>query len=150
MGKVDRQSRKWGSLPPTPDQLAKLAEASRALKPQPITENTESYRARSIKRRLSPQQIKQLVDRYEQGASITTLSREAGIARPTLRNLLRKAGVAPRRRGMTPEDEDKAISFYESGLTIYEVIDRVGYSYGVINRMLHKRGVKVRPRRHQG
>lgn len=150
VGRVDRQSRKWALLAPTPDQLAKLAKASRSIKGKPIPEKAEKYLARNLKRRLSPEQVEQLAKRYEKGETISALSSEFDISRPALRILLRGAGVSPRRRGMAPEDADRAIQLFESGLTIYEVIDQVGYSYGVINRMLHKRGVKVRPRRNQG
>lgn len=110
----------------------------------------EAASTRSLRRKLPPEVIDELVQRYKSGEFTTDLSREYGISKSGFLKLLRDEGVKLRKQPITPEDERRAVELYESGMTIYGVIERVGYSYGVINRMVHKRGVNVRPMRNQG
>lgn len=148
VGGVDTRSNKY-LLPPTPGDLENLAQRSRMAHSVTIPVECPQSPVRSLRRRLSPQEIEKVVTRYKAGQPITLLSQEYGISRPGLREILRDEGVAFRRRGMAPEEANRAVRLYESGLTIVQVVARVGYSYSVVCRMLHKRGVAVRPRRHQ-
>ncbi len=150
LGTVDRHSIKCQLPLLTPDQIANLAEVSRNLPPGTKPSEHAKSLTRSLQRRLSPTDTKELASRYEAGESVSELSRAYGISRPGIRKILNAQGVSLRERGMTQEDADRAIGLYKCGLTIMEIVDEVGYSYGVVNRMLHKREVTVRPRRHQG
>lgn len=82
--------------------------------------------------------------RYTAGEAIRTLSREYGVSRSGLCQLLRLKGVALREPGITPEDAEIAVRLYESGLTIRQVVENVGYSIGTIQRMLNEKGVVLR------
>jgi hypothetical protein len=101
---------------------------------------------RSLRRRLSPRQIEELVARYNAGEDTPALSRAYGISRGGLRKLLLAQGVSFRKQPMTPEDAGRAVRLYERGLTIKEVVTQVGYSFSTIRRMLHANGVAVRER----
>lgn len=101
---------------------------------------------RNLRRRLAPQTIAELVARYNAGANTPALSREYGISKTGLLELLHTEGVSLRRRSVTPEVADRAVRLYESGLTIDEVMEQVGYSYSTIQRMLHEKGVAMRPK----
>lgn len=149
-GNVNNQVNNRHLLPPTPGELEKLVKKLRKMQLPPVQDEATQANYHSLHRRLSPEDIQTLAKRYRAKESISSLSREYGISRPSLRSLLREAGVSPRRDRMTPKQADKAIKLYESGLTIMEVVAKVGFSYGVVNRMLHSRGVNVRPRRNQG
>lgn len=106
----------------------------------------EEPSVRRLRRRLSPQQIEEIIVRYNAGEDTPALSRAYGISRGGLRKLLLAEGVSFRKQPMTPEDANRAIQLYERGLTIAEVVDRVGYSFSTVRRMLHARGVVVRER----
>lgn len=101
---------------------------------------------RSLRRRLSPQETAELIARYGAGEASLALSKEYGISKYELLQLLRKEGVTLRKRAMTPEDAEHAARLYESGLTIDEVTEQIGYSYSTVRKMLHQSGVTMRPK----
>lgn len=99
---------------------------------------------RSLRRRLFAQAITEIVARYNAGENTPALSREYGISKTGLLQLLRVEGVTLRRRPMTHEDIEWAVRLYKSGLTIDEVVKQVGYSSSTIQRALHQKGVMMR------
>ena len=82
--------------------------------------------------------------RYTAGESIRALSREHGVSRGGLCQLLQSEGVALRGQGIALEDMERAVQLYEKGLTIRQVVDLIGYSYGTIRSTLHENGVAMR------
>ncbi len=82
--------------------------------------------------------------RYNAGEETPALSREYGISKSGLRQLLLAEGVSFRRQTITPEDAERAVRLYESDLTIKHVVGQVGYSFGAIRRTLHENGVAMR------
>ena len=80
-------------LPPTPNELAELAEKARAFnwsyQPAPQSRPT----ATRLRRRLSPETVKDLKRRYQAGEHTTALSKEYGISKSGLVSLLRSEGV---------------------------------------------------------
>lgn len=99
---------------------------------------------RSLRRRLSPQVIAELVARYDAGEHTPALSREYGISKTGFRELLQEEGVSMRKQAITPEGAVRAVQLYEGGMTITQVVQEVGYSYGTIRRVLHENGVAMR------
>lgn len=146
VGAVDRHSNKSLLSPPTPVELAKLAHQLRGMQTESVTAETQKASVRSLRRRLSPQQIKELVARYNAGEDTPALSRAYGISRGGLRKLLLAQCVSFRKQSMSVEDVEKAMRLYERGLTIGQVVEQVGYSFSTIRRMLHASGVSVRER----
>lgn len=144
--RVDKTSSKYHCLPLTPHELARLVKRAKAnkLEPNPMPKKKE-YVARNLRRRLGPETIQELVDRYDSGEDTPALAREYGVSTTGLRELLLKEGVEFRRQAITSEDADRAVELYESGLTIREVVTKIGYSLGTIRREFHRRGVPMRP-----
>jgi AraC-like DNA-binding protein len=105
---------------------------------------TQAVPHRSIRRRLSPQAIDELIARYTAGEATPALSREYGISASGLRDLLRAEGVSLRGHAMTVQDAERAVHLYEHGLTITEVVRHIGYSHGTIRTALRKHGVALR------
>lgn len=101
---------------------------------------------RSLRRRLAPQAIAELVARYNTGEGTPALSRAYSISKTGLRELLQAEGVSMRRQAITPEDAERAVRLYlyKDGLTITQVVGQVGYSFGTIRRVLHEYGVVMR------
>lgn len=130
---------------PSPGELANLALQSRVMQPGAASVEAQEVRVRSLRRRLAPQVIEELVARYIAGEDTPALSREYGISKTGLRELLQAEGVSMRRQAITPEDAERAVRLYERGLTITQVVERVGYSYGTVRRTLHEQGVAMRP-----
>lgn len=113
--------------------------------PEPSSVEPAHVPTRSLRRRLSPQAVKELVARYTAGESIRALSMEHGVSRSGLCQLLLGEGVVLRRlQGITLENTNKVVRLYESGLTIRQVVAQVGYSYGTIRMLLHQNAVDMR------
>lgn len=104
----------------------------------------EQTPVRSLRRRLAPQIIAELVERYNAGEQRPALSREYALSKSGLRKLLLAAGVTFRGHVLTPEDAAEAVRLYQDGLTIKQVVGEVGYSYGTIRTVLHEHGVAMR------
>lgn len=88
--------------------------------------------------------VEELVARYNSGADTPALSREFGISKTGLRQLLLAEGVVFRRQSITAEEAEQAVRLYASGLTIRQVAKQVGYPYESIRRALREKGVAMR------
>lgn len=141
---MDRHSNKSALLPPGLVELEKLAQQARTPPSGPALLESAGTPTRSLRRRLAPQVIEELIIRYTAGEAIRALSREYSVSRSGLRQLLQGEGVALRKQGITPEDAKNAVRLYETGLTITQVVERIGYSYYAIRTMLHEQGVALR------
>ncbi len=95
-----------------------------AKKPRPA----QRYR---LADRFTPEELDQLVTRYEAGETSTALAREYGIAKSTFLRLLVERGVGTRPRGLTPAKEGEILRLRKQGMIIREIAKRVGCSYDV-------------------
>ena len=95
-----------------------------AKKPRP----TQRYR---LTDRFTPEELDQLVTRYQAGETSTALAREYGIAKSTFLRLLAERGVGTRPRGLTPGKEEEILRLRKQGMIIREIAKRVGCSYDV-------------------
>jgi hypothetical protein len=141
---VDGHSNKSALIPPPLIDLERLAYQSRRLQSDDAPAKAGGGAMRSLRRRLSPQTIGELVVRYNGGEDSPALSREYGISKNGLRQLLLAEGVTLRRQPMTPRDAKRAVLLYESGMTVEQVVGQIGYSYSTIRKMLHVKGVAMR------
>ncbi len=144
MQPIDGHSNKSVLVPPNPNDVAKLAQLSRTATPQPPAKERQAAVPRSLRRRLSPQAIEELVARYHAGEETPALSRECGISASGVRELLRAEGVSLRGHAITVQDAERAVNLYLSGLTITQVVAHIGYSHGTIRTVLMKHGVAIR------
>lgn len=84
-------------LPPTPSELAELADKARAFNLTVHPAQTPRVPIRNLRRRLSPDMFNELVRRYQEGEHSTALSKEYGISKTGLLQLFRAEGVSLRR-----------------------------------------------------
>ena len=131
-------------MPPSPDEVMKLAQMSRRTQHEAIPKGKQAAPHRSLRRRLSPQTIEELVTRYAAGEKILALSRETGISDSGLRQLLLTEGVSLRGHAITVEDAETAVQLYERGMTVKQIMAQIGYSRGTIRTALRKHGVVTR------
>ena len=143
---VDRRSSNSTLLPPTPVELANLAQKAKSIKPAAFPAGDNDSPIRSLQRRLSPQKRAELVARYISGENTPALCIEYGISKCGLLHLLRKAGVTMRKQPVTLRDAKQAAMLYESGLSITEIVEQIGYSYSTVRKSLHESGVEMRPK----
>jgi site-specific DNA recombinase len=138
---TDGHSNKSPLSPPSPDEVVRLAQLSRRVHPETTFKRTQAAPSphRSLRRRLSPQTIEELVARYAAGEKILALSREFGISDSGLRQLLLAEGVSLRGHAITVEDAETAVQLHEYGLTVKQVVEQIGYSEGTIRKILRER-----------
>jgi AraC-like DNA-binding protein len=131
-------------MPPTPGEVAKLAQLSHTLILEAPSREKHAVPHRSPRRRLSPQAIEDLVARYTAGEKTPALSRAFGISESGVRDLLRADEVTLRGHAMTSEDAEQAVLLYARGLTITAVVAQIGYSHGTIRKVLSEHGIAIR------
>jgi AraC-like DNA-binding protein len=131
-------------MPPSNDEVAKLAELSRRTRTEDISRGKQTVPHRTLRRRLSPQTIEELATRYAAGEKILALSREFGISDTGLRQLLLAEGVSLRGHAMTVQDAEKAVQLHEHGLTVRQMVEQIGYSEGTIRKILREHSVATR------
>ncbi len=98
-------------------------------------------------RRLSAEEVRDLVAAREAGAQIKDLGKQFKIDRATVNNHLRRAGVEPRRwAGKTLSDERlrEAGQLYESGLSLRVVAEWVGVDKRYLSGALRGAGFVIR------
>lgn len=136
-------------LPPTPGEIAKLAELARLTPDRAIPSGTPTTRPRRLRRPLSAELVQKIIDQYQSGAAIKRLAREYEITRERLLEVFKAEGVTLRKPGLSPEHTQQAIRLYESGLTIPQVAAKLGYTDSVVHRFLRNEGVRLRDGRFQ-
>jgi transposase-like protein len=87
---------------------------------------TQRYR---LTDRFTPDELNQIVARYQAGETSTALARESGIAKSTFLRLLAERGVGTRPRGLTTATEGEILRLRKQGMIIREIAKRVGCSY---------------------
>ena len=88
-------------------------------------------------------EVTELVNRYQTGESVQSLSRAYGIHRATVTLHLERRGV-PRRgaaRKLTDQDVQQAAKFYEAGDSLVTVGKRFGVDGATVWREFHGAGV---------
>lgn len=132
-------------------EKVKQIKASAPVKSTPDPDLTDlSYDHNSIVKNLSqqqkhlkPEEIEQIVQRYQNGESTYDLAEAFDCHRSTIANNLRKQGV---KVSIEKIDLDEAIRLYESGWTTKQLADRYHISDNAVSRRLKKAGVKMRTR----
>lgn len=95
---------------------------------------------------LSPAQVDELVERYEQGVSPAELSERFGIYHRTVTAHLVRRSVPLRQRGLTTKQVPEAVRLYESGTTLVEIGLHFGVSQQAVRRAVAAEGIEIRPR----
>ncbi|GAA1755611.1 hypothetical protein GCM10009810_14240 [Nostocoides vanveenii] len=116
-------------------QLRQAAGAGSGQARPSANETTQVY---TLKQRLGPLVINQIVEDYARGTSSRTLAQAHGVSRHSVDVLVADSGVKQQAPKMTPEQQREAIGLYESGLSTARVGDRLGFSQSAIWLLLKR------------
>lgn len=143
---VDIHSSKSELVPLSPVELAKLAEQSHKDRSDHTSIVEPPIRPRSIKRRLTDKQRREIQERVDAGETKRALAKEYGVSETGIGEMLLNAKVEIRTTPTTEEDSDRAVVLYESGFSVRKIVVELRYSVGTIRRVLKSRGMKMRAR----
>ena len=87
-------------------------------------------------RRLTPDQLVELVAGYESGAQAKELATRLRIHRHTVAAVLERAGLQPRQRGLTPSQVDQASQLYDAGWSLARLGGELGVTANTVRRYL--------------
>ena len=118
--------------------LRKLPSPDQPVEPSP--DRPKPGRARQ----LDAEQTKQLIEDYQAGSTVYELGDRFGINRRTVSAILKRHGVAMRRRGLSPEQVDEAVRLYEAGWSVARIGERMSVDPTTVLNRLRERGVKTR------
>jgi transposase-like protein len=134
-----------GTYSNTSDQVSALETLFRKLPaPNASLRTTSRPKKPGRARRLNPEQVRQLVEGYEAGATVSELGERFEISRQTVSAILKRNGVAMRRRGLSPEQVNEAVRLYAEGQSLARIGDRLGVDATTVLNRLRERGVRTR------
>ena len=96
-----------------------------------------------VRRRLSPEAIAQVVERYQTGATAAELGAEHGVSKNGMLKLLREQGVQIRTKSLPTAVVTQAMHLHKRGLSMRQVSEQLGVSRTALRRNLQKMGVGV-------
>jgi transposase-like protein len=108
--------------------------------------SSRPHQSRQFQRRLSAEQVAELVAAHQEGATQQELAARFGIYRTTVAAHLDRAGITNRRGALTPEQVAEAIDLYAQGWSLAKIGDQFGAYPTSIYYWLRKNGVTLRPR----
>ena len=95
-------------------------------------------------RRLNAVQTAELVAAYRAGAGVKELAVRFGVHRETVAAIVRRAGIKPRRRGLTVAQVTQAAGLYAEGWSLARLGARFGVDGTTVWRALVAAGVPMR------
>ncbi len=104
----------------------------------------KSVRQRQVQRRLTAEQVEQLVCAYQAGASMKELAARWRLHRTTVASQLRLAGVALRRQGIPAEQLGEAVRLYVEGWSCQRLAERYRCDDETVRQALKRAGVTLR------
>lgn len=123
-------------------QLERLLE----LRTTPILSQPRSRpKAPKPLRRLSPDEVQDLLNRYQSGETMVQIGDRYGINRRTVSTYLQKAGLHSRHQTMDDEKIARSIDLYNSGLSLVAVGAQLGIDRATVRRALLSAGVARHP-----
>jgi lambda repressor-like predicted transcriptional regulator len=123
--------------------VARLAkELPNLLRQRP--QRSTPHEQRQTQRRLTAEQVIQLVREYEADDDMTVLANRWQLHRTTVAGHLRRAGVALRRQGIRTEQMNEAIRLYGEGWSCQRLAERYGCSAETVRQALRQQTVQIR------
>ena len=132
------------------------APDSTAVTPDPVIAGMDEYRCciesrqqdsvsapRQVRRRLSPEVIARVVERYRAGATAAELGAEHGVSKNGILKLLREQGVQIRAKSLPTTVITQAKHLHERGMSMRQVSEQLGVSRTALRRNFQKMGVGV-------
>jgi transposase-like protein len=95
-------------------------------------------------KRLNAEQIRILVERYQQGRTTYEIAHQFGIHRVTVSQHLHRSGVTMRRQGLSDDVLHEAARLYEAGSSLARVADQFGVDPKTIWSGLSRMGLMTR------
>ena len=98
-------------------------------------------------RKLAQVQVDELLSLYQAGESLPSLAARYGIHRGTVKDHLRRSGVAIRpgnQAKLSDADKDELATLYENGLSIHKLALQFGVTDNPVHNALKERGVMMR------
>jgi DNA-binding CsgD family transcriptional regulator len=98
-----------------------------------------------VTRRLTPDELRQVLNLYRLGKSTYTLARQFGTDRHTITEHLRRGGVTPRpRQKLTPQLIEQAAQLYASGQSLATIGKHLGLSPMTVGKAITGTGIRLR------
>ena len=104
----------------------------------------KTRRKRQVQRRLTPDEVEQLVRDYQAGDSMQQLARRWRLHRTTVAEQLRREGVPVRQRGIRAERLNEAIRLYNEGWSCLRLADRYDCDDETVRQALRRANVRLR------
>jgi hypothetical protein len=122
-------------------RIARLLQMALSESREPISKTIKQ-----VHRRLSQDQIDELVVAYRAGATLQELSDHFQIHRASISIILERHSVPRRYRMVEGERLDGAIRAYQNGRSVISIADGLGVAGDTVRKALNRAGVKLRPR----
>ncbi len=130
-------------MPPPLVELRKLA----GLKPDPTAAPDVAVDVpRTLRRRLEPALVSEIVAKYRDGATTPALCVEYSLSKGDLLKLLRDESVQLRYQPLTAEQVKEAAQMYLGGTSLAATAVHFDVSYNGVRQALIRAGVERRPR----
>jgi transposase-like protein len=100
--------------------------------------------------RLTPDEVTKLVEEYVAGTPVKTLSQRYGVARQTVSEHARRAGVVRKPLEFTDAMVAQAVALYGSGVSLERISEKLGVGPQRVRDTLVRTGVKIRAPRNSG
>ena len=127
-----------------------------AVTPDPVIASMDEYRCciesrqqdsvsapYLVRRRLSPEAIARVVERYRAGATAAELGAEHGVSKNGMLKLLREQGVQIRGKSLPTAVVNQAMHLHERGMSMRQVSEQLGVSRTALRRNFREMGVEV-------
>jgi DNA invertase Pin-like site-specific DNA recombinase len=95
-------------------------------------------------RRLTPEEVKDVIERYVSGESAAKLARDLGVHKHTMQAILGKAGVKRPFRILDQNQIDEAVDLYSQGKSAATIGKELRINPATVRFAPQKRGVKLR------
>jgi lambda repressor-like predicted transcriptional regulator len=120
------------------EHLRSLLDLPRAARPE-----RRQRPQKQVQRRLSDEEIAQLVAAHWAGIGVKELAVQFGVHRDTVHNILTRE-AALRRRGVQPDDLPEVIRLYQHGWALARLAARFEVSPSAVTNALRRAGVPIR------
>jgi transposase-like protein len=95
-------------------------------------------------RKLLASEVAQIINDYQQGATVGQLAKTFNVDRNTIGRILQKTGVPQHPRGLTDGQITEAVQLYKTGISLARIGSRFGVDAHTVRRRLIERGVAMR------
>jgi DNA-binding CsgD family transcriptional regulator len=123
--------------------VRRLLDLAKTWPDGPPVEVPEHPKYRTM-RHLRPEELDQLVQAYQSGATVHELAAQFGINRFTVGEHLQRRGIDTKPSGLHPDDVPAAVKLYESGWSLLRIAEKFNTSGNTVRARLLEQGVRMR------